>query len=257
MHRVLLAVLTAAALLAATTAPAQSTDANSDRDRAERTLDRSRRLRLIGGIGAGMSLAAGLLWEGGMFEPHTPGSLERASGTGKALAIGGVTALGLGLIGDFARYRSKSRLDALDRIAAGSLDRAARDEVEQALRQGRRLSPEILDDYARSAARDKTERALRQARRLRVVGDVGAAMALAMPFFPDRFCGPEAESCSPAAKAYMVGGIAAGVVGFVGMIKTSRAESRLEVLDEARRASHQIGVAPLRDGVAANYSVAW
>ena len=41
-------------------------------------------------------------------------------------------ALGLGLIGDFARYRGKSRLDALDGIAAGGVDCPARAEASDA-----------------------------------------------------------------------------------------------------------------------------
>ena len=43
---------------------------------------------------------------------------------------------------------------------------------------------------------------------------------------------------------------AAGAVGLVGFFKTRRAEGRLEALDETSQASHQLGVVPLRDGVA-------
>ena len=228
MHHAVPCVATALVLLAASSALAlaQHADGDSDVDRdraaAERALDRGGRLRLMGTIGAGMSLAA-------MFMSDE----QMASRGGTALAVGGMSTLGLGLIGDFARYRGKSRLDTLDRVAAGDLDNPARDEAERALRQGRRLG---------------------------VVGDVGSAMFLAQPFFPAvHRCGfgSESEGCSPAAKAYIVGGITATVVGIVGLFKTGRAEGRLEALDETPRASHGLGVAPLRDGVAANYSVAW
>ena len=36
----------------------------------------------------------------------------------------------------------------------------------------------------------------------------------------------------------------------MGFFKTRRAEGRLEALDETPQASHQLGVVPLRDGVA-------
>ena len=174
----------------------------------------------MGGIGAGMSLAA-------MFMSDE----QRTSGAGKVLAVGGVTTLGLGLIGDFARYRGRTRQDAVDRVAAGDLDSPARAEAERALRQGRRLV---------------------------LVGDVGTAMVLAMPFFPDRhLCGRGAERCGAAAKVYILSAAAAAGIGIVGLIKTGRAESRLEAFDETPQASHGIGLAPLRDGVAASYSVAW
>ena len=89
-------------------------------------------------------------------------------------------------------------------------------------------------------------------------GDVGAAMVLAAPFFPDRvFCGSEAETCSGASKAYILSGAAAVGIGIFGRVKARRAAGRLETLDETPRASHGIGVAPLPDGVAANYTVAW
>lgn len=146
------------------------------------------------------------------------------------MAVGGVTALGLGLIGDFAWYRGKTSLDALDRAAAGGLDGPARAEAERALREGRRLN---------------------------VIGDIGIAMTLAAPFFPIRLCGSGPESCGPTAKAYFLGAAAALGVGIVGLIKTGRAERRLEAFDEASQASHRVGVAPLPNGVAANYSVAW
>ena len=221
MHRGL-RVGSAMFLLVTVSAPAfaQSADREVDaRAAAERTLDRSRRLRQIGGVGAAMSLAALLMSEE-----------QRTSRRGAALAVGGVTALGLGLIGDFARYRGRSRLEALDRVAAGGLGGAARAEAERALRQGLRL---------------------------RLIGDIGLAMTLATPFFPTHLCSSGPESCGPAAKAYLLGTAAAVGVGIVGLIKTGRAESRLETLDERAQPSHRVGVAPLPDGVAANYSVAW
>ena len=222
MHGGLLRVVTAMFLLAPVSAPAfaQSADPDVDaRAAAERTLDRSRRLMRIGIVGAGMSVAAMLM------------SDERRTGRGgNALAVGGVTALGLGLIGDFAWYRGKTSLDALDQVAAGGIDGAARAEAERALRQGRRLN---------------------------VIGDIGIAMALATPFFPRHFCGSGPESCGQPAKAYILGAAGALGVGIVGLIKTRRAERRLEAFDERSQASHQVGVAPLPDGVAANYSVAW
>ena len=131
MHSGFLPVVTAMSLLVAASTPALAQSADGDveaRASAERTLDRSRRLRQIGGVGAAMSLAAILMSEE-----------QRTSRGGAALAVGGVTALGLGLIGDFAQYRGKSRLDVLDRDAAGGLGGAARAEAERALRQGRRL----------------------------------------------------------------------------------------------------------------------
>ena len=226
MRRVLpCAMITAALLVAAVaSAPAQnrSLDIDSERAAAERTLDHSRRFRVISALGTGLSIAAMAALD-----------RDRTSGTGAAMTVGGMTALGLGLIGDFARYRGKSRLDALDRIAAGGVDSPARAEAERALRQGRRLS---------------------------VIGSVGAAMSLAMPFFPaGHRCGfgTEPDGCSTAAKTYIVAGAAAGAVGLAGFFKTRRAEGRLEALDEAPQASHDLGVVPLRDGVAATYSVTW
>ena len=228
MHRSLPSAMIAAALLVTTAAPAPAQDPSLDIDRervaAERTLERSHRLRVMSVLGAGLSTAAIAAW-----------GTDSASGAGNAIATGGMAAVGLGLIGDFARYRGKSRLDALDGIAAGGVDSPARAAAERALRQGRRLS---------------------------VIGNVGAAMVLAMPFFPaGHRCGPgygsESEGCSTAAKAYIAGSVAAGAVGLVGFFKTRRAEGRLEALDETPQASQQLGVVPLRDGVAATYSVAW
>ena len=46
-------------------------------------------------------------------------------------------------------------------------------------------------------------------------------------------------------------------VGIAGLIKTGRAESRLEAFEETSQANHRVGVASLSDGVAANYSVSW
>ena len=225
MHRVPCA-MTVATLLVATAVPARAQDRRPDADReraaAERTIEHGRRFRVISALGTGLSIAAMAAWD-----------RDRTSGTGTAIAVGGMTALGLGLIGDFARYRGKSRLDALDRIAAGGVASPARAEAERALRQGRRLS---------------------------VIGGVGAAMTLAMPFFPaGHRCGwgTEPDRCSTAAKTYLVAGVAAGAVGLAGFFKTRRAQSRLEAIDETPRASHGLGVAPLRDGVAATYSVAW
>ena len=227
MHRILLpCAVTTVALLVTTSEPARAQNASRGSDvarsraAAERTLDRGSRLRLIGGVGAGMALAANFM-----------SAEQKASGAGTALVVGGVTALGLGLIGDFARYRGKTRLDALDRVAAGGLDSPARAEAERSLRHSRRLS---------------------------LIGDVGVAMAVAMPFFPDHWCGSDAETCRPTAKkAYYLGTAAALGIGIVGLVKGGRAEKRLEAFDETSRASHQVGVAPLRDGVAASYSVAW
>ena len=212
----------AAALLVTAGAPARAQDLGSgmdlDRAAAEQTLDRSRRLRLMGAVGGGLAIAA-------MFTSNE----QRTSGAGMALAVGGLTSLGLGLIGDVGRYRGATRLDALDRAAA-------------------RGGP----------ARAEAERALRQGRRLGLVGDIGAAMVLAAPFFPDRvFCGSEAETCSGASKAYILSGAAAVGIGIFGRVKARRAAGRLETLDETPRASHGIGVAPLPDGVAASYTVAW
>ena len=222
MHRYPYAV-TAVALLVTTSAPATGQNRNSDTDRdrstAERTLERSGRLRWAGTVGAGLSLGAIFMSDE-----------QKTSGAGKALVVGGVTTLGLGLIGDFAQYRGKSRLDALDHAAAGGLGGPERAEVERTLRLGRRLS---------------------------LIGDVGLAMAVAMPFFPDHWCGSGAETCNSAAKAYLLGATAALGAGIVGHIMGGRAQRRLEAFDETARASHQIGVAPLRGGVAASYSVAW
>ena len=226
MHRLLPPAMIAAALLVTTAAPTPAQDPSLDIDReraaAERTIERSHRLRVMSVLGAGLSTAAMAAW-----------GKDRTSGAGNAIAAGGMAALGLGLIGDFARYRGNSRLDALDEITAGGVDSPARAEAERALRQGRRLS---------------------------VLGNIGAAMALAMPFLPaGHRCRYESESegCSTAAKAYIVGSVAAGAVGLVGIFKTRRAEGRLEALNETRQASQQLGVVPLRDGVAAIYSVAW
>ena len=226
MHRVLPCAMTAATLLVVTAAPARAQDRSPDIDReraaAERTLEHSRRFRVISALGTGLSIAAMAQWD-----------RDRTSGTGTAITVGGMTALGLGLIGDFSRYRGKSRLDALDRIAAGGVDSPARAEAERALRQGRRLS---------------------------VIGSVGAAMTLAMPFFPaGQRCGfgDEPDGCSTAARTYIAGSVAAGAVGLVGFFKTRRAEGRLDALHETPQASHGLGVVPVRDGVAATYSVAW
>ena len=222
MHGGFLQIVTAMSLLVAASTPALAQSADGDveaRAAAERTLDRGRRLMRIGVVGAGMSLAAMLMSDE-----------QRAATGGTAMAVGGVSALGLGLIGDFAWYRGKTRLDALDRTAAGSLDGAARTEVEGALRQGRRLS---------------------------LIGDIGVAMTLAAPFFPRHLCGSGPETCGPGAKAYILGAAAAVGVGIAGLIKTGRAESRLEAFDEMAQANHRVGVAPLRDGVTATYSVAW
>ena len=222
MRAELLRVGIAMLLMITVSAPAfaQSADPDVDaRAAADRTLDRGRRLMLIGVAGAGMSAAATLM------------SDERRTGRGgTALAVGGVTALGLGLIGDFAWYRGKTILDALDRAAAGGIDGAARAEAEQSLRQGRRLE---------------------------VVGDIGIAMSLAAPFFPRQLCGSGPGSCGRAAKTYFLGAAAALGAGIVGLVKTDRAERRLEALDERSQARHEVGVAPLADGVAATYSVAW
>ena len=222
MQRGFLRVVTAILLPVTVSAHvfAQSADRDVDaRTATERTLDRSRRLMRIGIAGAGMSVAAMLM------------SDERRTGRGgTALAVGGVTALGLGLIGDFAWYRGKTSLDALDRAAAGGIGGAARAEAERALRQGRLLN---------------------------VIGGIGIAMTLATPFFPRHLCGSGPQSCGPAAKAYSLAGAAALGIGIVGLIKTGRAERRLAAFDEASQASHRVGVAPLPDGIAANYSVAW
>ena len=126
-------VVTATLLLVTISAPALAQRADRDDDArgaAERTLDRSRRLMWIGIAGAGMSAAATLMPD------------ERITGRrGTALAVGGVTALGLGVIGDFAWYRGKTRLDTLDRAAvAGGTDGAPRADAERALRRGRRLN---------------------------------------------------------------------------------------------------------------------
>ena len=192
-------------------------DIDRDRAAAEETLDRSRRLGWVGIAGAGLSLAANFMSDD-----------RKTSGTGTALAVGGVTALGLGLVGDFAGYRARTRLDALDRDASGDVDSAERLEAERAWRQGRRLG---------------------------LLGNVGAVMWLVMPFFPEgHFCGSP-ERCGPAEQTYVLGAATAAGIGIVGWIKAARAKSRLEAF-EATQASHRIGVAPLPDGVAANYSVA-
>lgn len=226
MHRSLPFTAMTAALILAAVAPAPAQDRGPDIDleraAAERTVERSRRLRVMSVLGVGLSTAAIAMWD-----------RDRTSGTGTAITAGGMTALGLGLIGDFARYRGKSRLDALDGIAAGGVDSSGRAEAGRALRQGRRLS---------------------------VFGNVGSAMVLAMPFFPrGHRCGfgSEPGGCSTAARAYIAGSVAAGAVGLVGFFKTRRAEARLEALDEKPQASHGLGVTPLPDGVAATYSVAW
>lgn len=188
-------------------------DVDRDRAAAEETRDHGRRLAWFGMAGAGLSLAATFMSDE-----------RKTSRTGTALGVGGVTALGLGLIGDFARYRARSRLDALDRRMAGAVGSPAHEEAERALRQGRRLS---------------------------LVGDVGIAMGLATAFLPEQ------RLDTPAGRSFLYGAVAAAGIGIVGLIKTSRAESRLEAFDEAPQASHRVGVAPLPDGVAANYSVAW
>ena len=148
MPRALASVLTTTTLLVATSAPAlaQPADADSDRVAAERALDRSGRLRWMGTLGAGMSVAA-------MFMTDE----QMASGGGVALTAGGLATLGLGVIGDLARHRARIRLDALDRLSGGGLDSPARAEAEGALRRGRQL---------------------------RLAGDVGSLMFIAMPFFP-------------------------------------------------------------------------
>ncbi len=212
-------IVTSLALVVTMSGPvfAQGADGEPDIDRdraaAEETLDHGRRLAWVGMAGAGLSLAATFMSDE-----------RKTSRTGTALGVGGVAALGLGLVGDFARYRARSRLDALDRRMAGAAGSAAREEAERALRQGRRLS---------------------------LVGDVGIAMVLATPFLPEH------RLDTPAGRSFLYGAAAAAGIGIVGLIKTSRAESRLEAFDEARQSSHRVGVAPLPDGVAANYSVAW
>ena len=211
-------VVTSLALVVTMSGPAfaQNVDRESDihRDRAaaEETLDHSRRLAWVGMAGAGLSLAASFMSDE-----------RKTSRAGTALGVGGVTALGLGVIGDFAWYRARTRLDALDRPVAGAVGSPAREEAERALRQGRRLS---------------------------LVGDAGIAMVLATAFLPEQ------RLDGPAGRTFLFGAAAAGI-GIVGLIKTARAESRLEAFDEAPQASHRVGVAPLPDGVAANYSVAW
>ena len=212
-------VVTSAALAVAMSGPAfaqhadREPDADRDRAAAEETLDRSRRLAWVGMAGAGLSLAASFM------------SDERKTGpAGTALGVGGVTALGLGLIGDFAWYRGRTRLDALDRRMTGAVGSPAREAAERALRQGRRLG---------------------------LVGDVGFVMVLATAFLPEQ------RLDGPAGRTFLFGAASAAGIGIVGLIKAARAESRLEALDEAPQASHRIGVAPLPDGVAANYSVAW
>ena len=223
MHGDLFRLVTATLLLATVSAPARAQRADRDDDArgaAERTLDRSRRLKWIGIAGGGMSAAATLM-------PY-----ERMTGRrGTALVIGGVTALGLGVIGDFAWYRGKTRLDTLDQAAVA--------------------------EGTNGAARADAERALRQGRRLNLIGDIGVAMTLAAPFFPTQLCGPGPESCGPVANAYILGAATALGVGIVGLIKTGRAERRLAAFNEMPQASHRFGVAPLPDGVTANYSVAW
>lgn len=194
----------------------RGSDFDRDRTAAERTLDRSRPFRLLGGVGAALSVAA-------MFMSEE----QRTSGAGTAMAAGGLATLGLGLIGDIGRYRGATRLDALRGTAGGGLDSRARADAERALRQGRRLQ---------------------------LVGAVGSAMVLATPFLPGLCTG--SDRCDTSDKAYLAGGVAALGLGILGMVKAGRAESRLDTLGE-RRASHGIGVAPLRDGVAANYSLAW
>ena len=222
MHGGFLRVVTATLLLVAVSAPtlAQSADADVDaRADAERTLDRGRRLMWFGVGGAGMSLAASLMSDE-----------QRGARGSTAMAVGGVTAVGLGLIGNLTWYRGRTRLDALDQAAVVGPEGPARAEVGRALRQGRRLQ---------------------------VIGDIGLAMTLAAPFLPRHLCGSGPETCGPGAQAYFLGAAAAMGVGIVGLIKTGRAESRLEAFDETSRANHRVGVTPLSDGVAANYSVSW
>ena len=216
MKRRLLRVVTALLLTLAAGAPASAqgpardTDADRDRATAARTLDRGRRLGLIGGIGAGMGLAASFLSDE-----------RKTAGAGAALAVGGVTALGLGLIGDVVQYRSKTRLDALDRTSAGG---PARAEAQRALRQGRRLA---------------------------LAGDVGASL-LAASFFA-----PDGRLDTPAGRTFLVGAVAAVGAGIVGRIKARRAEERLAAFDVPSGANHRVGVAPLPDGFAASYALAW
>ena len=223
--RCLLGVVTSLALVVAMSGPALGQEADlepdidCDRAAAEKTLDHSRRLAWVGLAGAGLSLAANFMSDD-----------RKTGGSSTALAVGGVTALGLGLVGDFARYRARTRLDALDRDAPGVLDSVKRLEAERALQQGRRLG---------------------------LIGNVGAAMWLVMPFFPEgHFCGSP-ERCGPAEQTYVLGAATAAGIGIFGWIKAARAESRLEAFDEAPQASHRVGVVPLPDGVAANYSMTW
>ena len=212
-------VVTSLALVVTMSGPvfAQGADREPDVDRdraaAEETLDHSRRLAWVGMAGAGLSLAASFMSDE-----------RKTSRAGTALGVGGATALGLGVVGDFAWYRARTRLDALDRRMAGAAGNPAREEAARALRQGRRLS---------------------------LLGDVGFAMVLTTAFLPDQ------RLDTPAGRSFLYGAAAAAGIGIVGLIKTSRAESRLEAFDEAPQASHRVGVAPLPDGVAANYSVAW
>ena len=178
-HR-LSGVVTTLALVVATTAPAFAQDADRepdiDRDRvaAEQALNRSGWLRLMGTIGAGMSVAANFL------------SDERKTGRpGTAFAVGGFAALGLGLIGDFAQHRARTRLDGPDRLAAGNVDEPARAEAE---------------------------RALRQARRFGLVGDIGVAMVLATAFVPEK------RLDGPVGRTVLFGAATAAGIGIVGWI---------------------------------------
>lgn len=219
MKRRLLLVVTTLSLALAASAPASAQGpardpaADPDRAAAARALDRGRRLGLIGGIGAGMGLAASFLSDE-----------RRTAGAGAALAVGGVTALGLGLIGDFAGYRARTRLDAFDRPAAGAADGPVFAEAQRALRQGRRLA---------------------------LAGDVGASLLAVSLFAPDR------RLSGPAGRTFLAGAVAAVGAGIVGRIKVRRAEKRLAAFDEPPGANHRVGVAPLPDGFAANYSLAW
>ena len=219
MKRRLLRVVTTLSFTLAASAPAlaqgpaRDADADLDRAAAARTLDRGRRLGLIGGIGAGMALAASFRSDE-----------RRTSGAGAALAIGGVTALGLGLIGDVAGYRARTRLDALDRTAAGDADGPVFAEAQRALRQGRRLA---------------------------LAGDVGATLLAVSLFAPD------GRLNTPAGRTFVAGAVAAVGAGIVGRIKARRAEERLSAFDEPPGANHRVGVAPLPDGFAANYALAW
>ena len=118
------------------------------------------------------------------------------------------------------------------------------------------LAPVSAPAFAQSAypdvdARAAAERTLDRSRRLMRIGIVGAGMSVAAMLMSD------ARRTGRGVNALAVGGVTALGLGIVGLIKTRRAERRLEAFDERSQASHQVGLAPLPDGVAANYSVAW